>query len=66
MIMPIVVVLPAPLPPSSPQMAPRGIASVRPSTAARPLKSLVRPRSAMAGGGGEAAGMGLLSDMGLL
>ena len=49
MIMPIVVVLPAPFPPSSPQTEPRATVSVSPSTAGTALKLFVSRSSTMAG-----------------
>ncbi len=49
MIMPIVVVLPAPLPPSSPQTEPRATVRVKSSTAGAALKVFVSRSSTMAG-----------------
>src|ERR1039458_8410561 len=68
MIMPIVVVLPAPLPPRSPVTEPRAIANVNPSTATTPLYVLTRLMTSIAGSGAAPSvqvGMGEGSCMNL-
>ncbi len=64
MIIAMVVVLPAPLPPSSPVTEPAGRLNEMPSTAVAPLKRLTRLSAAMAGTFAESIrGSGLAPQM---